>query len=238
MMCDFFKIYVDMVYCVDLTYNTAQTLNKIKDNMRTIYENLCSKFSFYRHYVIKLRIKVIGYKNCCDKDDLIFDISDFFCIPEETDKLMKFVNAFEIGGDRTVLNNSLEALALAMQSDWCVPTLDCSKIKKMHYIVFFSGTSSKPLEDMSSLDICNFTVNIPKSYEELIDQWYGAGSCCKIDQQCKRLILFAPEESEPWADLADDFDYTYICYTELSDKLLDIDTVINKAIIDFYFEEI
>ena len=223
-MNDLNKMYIDVVYCVDLTYVTTQSLNKIKNSILALRTELSNGYNYYPSLTLKMRIKVIGYSNGCNETDPIFEKSDFFVIPEEENRLKNFLNSLKIQGSKGGTNHSLEALASAMQSDWCSPTLDYTIRRKWHCIVLFTGASARPLEETASSTNSNYHRNIPTSYFELVDWWCDTGITHGMNQRAKRLAVIAPENSEPWTDLADEFDN---CWTIFTDPNKDVDNLLS-----------
>ena len=109
---------VDLVVPVDATSSSWLALDaykqKIKDALRILEPGLPQ---FYAR-ITSLRVKVIGYRDSlADPEPML--ISPFFRIPEETPALFDFLDAIEPkGGGETPQENALEALVLAMRSDW------------------------------------------------------------------------------------------------------------------------
>ena len=203
-------VYADIVYCIDLTASMRPIIQKVKDTARTLHEDLQKVMQEnYQRSIKQLRIKVIGFRDFYCDGDYALEQSPFFYLPDEADAFKRFVDKLEAKGGGDIPENSLEAVALAMQSDWCT-TLD-SSIRKRHIIVLFTDASAHPLEKAAGYSGSNYPDNMPKSYTELVDWWSGqgalaSGTTVEMDQVAKRLALFAPEGSEPWTDLADDFD--------------------------------
>lgn len=211
-------VYADIVYCIDLTASMRPIIQKVKDTARTLHEDLQKVMQEnYQRSIKQLRIKVIGFRDFYCDGDYALEHSPFFYLPDEADAFKRFVDKLEAKGGGDIPENSLEALALAMQSDWCT-TLD-SSIRKRHIIVLFTDASAHPLEKAAGYSGSNYPDNMPKSYTELVDWWSGqgalaSGTAVEMDQVAKRLALYAPEGSEPWTDLADDFDNSLTSYIE------------------------
>lgn len=212
-------VYADIVYCIDLTASMRPIIQKVKDTARTLHKDLQNVMQDkYQRSIRQLRIRVIGFRDFyCDGDYALVDSERFFYLPDESSEFENFVNGLEAKGGGDIPENSLEALALAMKSDWCT-TLD-SSIRKRHVIVLFTDASAHPLEKAVENAGSNYPEDMPKSYQELVDWWsgqgaLGSGTAVEMDQVAKRLALYAPEGSEPWTDLADDFDNSLTSFIE------------------------
>ena len=202
-------VYTDIVYCIDLTASMSPIIQKVKDFVRTFHEDLQRVMLTYNRSIKQLRIKVIGFRDIYCDGAYAFEVSDFFRLPDQNTEFLSFVDKLEAKGGGGGSENSLEALAMAMQSDWCT-TIDNS-VRKRHMVVLFTDASAHPLEKASTYTGTNYPENMPKSYLELVDWWSGQGSISSdvyfnMNQRAKRLVLYAPEGSEPWTDIADDFD--------------------------------
>lgn len=222
-------VYADIVYCIDLTASMRPIIQKVKETARTLHQDLQNVMQEkYQRSIRQLRIKVIGFRDLYCDGDYALETSRFFYLPDESSEFESFVNNLEAKGGGDIPENSLEALAMAMQSDWCT-TLD-SSIRKRHVIVLFTDASAHPLEKAASYAGSNYPENMPKSYQELVDWWSGqgalgsGGSSVEMDQVAKRLALYAPEGSEPWTALEDDFDNSLTSYIEPDNGGKDITT--------------
>ena len=203
-------VYADIVYCIDLTSSMKPIIDKVKEMALTLHEDLQQVMQTnYQRSIKQLRIKVIGFRDAYCDGPRSFEVSEFFTMPDEVYQFQEFVNRLEAKGGGDLPENSLEALAMAMQSDWCT-TID-SSIRKRHLIVLFTDASAHPLEQSENGTDKYYPANMPKSYGDLVDWWEGQGSldsgaaAVRLDQIAKRLAVYAPENSEPWSNLVYDF---------------------------------
>lgn len=221
-------VYADIVYCIDLTQSMLPIIQKVKETARTLHHDLQNRMKEnYQRTIKQLRIKVIGFRDFYCDGSYALEQSRFFYLPDETAEFESFVNGLEAKGGGDIPESSLEALALAMKSDWCT-TLD-SSIRKRHVIVLFTDASAHPLEKAASSAKSNYPDGMPKSYSELVDWWSGQGSLdsganVQMDQVAKRLALYAPEGSDPWTSIEEDFDSCLTNYIEPGNGGKDITT--------------
>ena len=135
---DVMETYADIVYCIDLTSSMTPIINKVKETARQLHSDLQEMMlKNYQRHIKRLRIKVIGFRDAYCDGPLSFEVSKFFSLPAETEEFYAFVNRLRAKGGGDIPENSLEALALAMKSDWC-QTLD-NNIRRRHIIVLFTN---------------------------------------------------------------------------------------------------
>lgn len=174
--------------------------------------------------ISQLRIKIIGFRDLYNDGDYAFEISRFFYLPEETSEFEKFFNNLEAKGGGDVPENSLEALAMAMQSDWCTTT--DRTIRKRQIIVLLTDAPAHPFEKAFWQDKSFHIENMPENFAEFCYLWSGLEYCgsqkTKLQQDAKRMIVFAPDDCEPWNDIVDAFDNSIICYIEPNKRGSDI----------------
>lgn len=221
-------VFADIVYCIDLTASMRPIIEKVKETACTLHQELQEVMhTNYQRSIRQLRIKVIGFRDVYCDGSFAFETSPFFCLPNDNIQFQRFVDGLEAKGGGDLPENSLEALSMAMQSDWC-QTLDPS-VRKRHIIVLFTDASAHPLEMAAQRAGRNYPPNMPRSYAELIDRWYGQGSLAygadvHMDQIAKRLALFAPKGSDPWTNIAEDFDACLTSFIEPEKGGSDIST--------------
>ena len=203
-------VYADIVYCIDLTSSMKPIIDKVKSTALTLHKDLQEVMQTnYQRKIKQMRIKVIGFRDAYCDGRKSFEVSDFFYLPDEAESFKNFVDGLQPKGGGDIPENSLEALAMAMQSDWCKP-IDPA-IRKRHVIVLFTDAPAHPLEKSQYGIDRNYPKGMPESYSELIDWWCGQGALSKennvnMDQIAKRLAVFAPESCPPWSDVYEDFD--------------------------------
>ena len=179
---------VDIVFCIDMTSDMTARESLVefmkmgKENFRESLtkdgcggpDNLRVRFVLFRDYG-------------CDNDPMVE--SKFFNIDTEYGDAISFLEAQPYpsgGGD--MAENSLEALALAMKSDW----IKTEGIRR-HVIILATDGPAKPLGECK--DCPGYPADMPASYDELVALWNG------MEPRAKRLLLFAPDVS-PYTDMA------------------------------------
>ena len=199
---------VDIVMCIDITFSMQDCIDTVKNRALQFWPDLKEALEAASKNVSDVRVKVIGFRDFEADGDAALEVSRYFNLSDQgssdPEDYKAFVNGLVADGGGDEPENSLEALALAIQSDW-VQTGD----KRRHVIVMFTDASAHKLEDANRANP-NYTENMPESFEELTDIWMAPsgqqnGSKTKLKQPAKRLIVFGPEVY-PWPELYESWD--------------------------------
>jgi hypothetical protein len=117
--------------------------------------------------------------------------SPFFKLPEEREKLAAFVAPIRASGGGDEPESGLEAIALAIRSDW-VRTGD----RRRHVVVLWTDTTAHSLEDARRRSTPGYPTDLPATFSELTAMWEGQ----EMDRSAKRLLIYAPD-AYPWPDI-------------------------------------
>lgn len=132
---------VDIVFAIDATESMQPLIDKVKSLTLSFREELEKGLKENRRIIKNLRIKVIVFRDYYVDDKYAMEESQFFILPEEKQEFYNFVSQIKAGGGGDEPESGLEALALALRSDF-VKDGD----KKRHVIVLFTDASAHPLE--------------------------------------------------------------------------------------------
>lgn len=179
---------VDIVMCIDGTGSMGRFIQNVKDKALSLYKIFVDEMEKKEKSVEQLRIKVMVFRDYKADVDAIQE-SEFFILPQQEEELANYVNSIEAVGGGDIPENSLEAIALAMRSDWVR-----TGSKRRHVIMLW--TDAPALELGARKDCPNYPADLPASYEELNEIWEGQ----EMELKAKRLILFAPD-AEPWNEM-------------------------------------
>ena len=180
--------HIDIVLCIDASERMAPIINKVKESALSFYQKIVDEMEAMSKSVQQLRIKVIAFNNSgIDSEPMIE--SKFFVLDEEKDAFRNFVNSIEAIGGGDTPESSLEAIALAMKSDW----VKTGSFRR-HVIIMFSDTTALPLG--THKDRSGYPADMPANLEELRDRWEGQ----EMERRAKRLLIFAPDV-EPWTNM-------------------------------------
>lgn len=202
------KYNVDIVFVVDATGSMGMEniIRIVKQMIPSFYKEVAQALEKKDKHVDVLRVKVICFRDFLEyKKDRCAPLieTDFYILSDkyndQSSTLLKRIESIEAVGGGDIPEDGLEALARAMQSDWCKP-LD--NHKRRHIIAVFTDAPTHELGYGKDCDL--YPQNMPANFEELTRMWgnqvYHAGS---MEYQAKRLIMFVPEidmlpENDGW----------------------------------------
>lgn len=156
------------------------------------YPDLCKRCEEKGKEISELRIRAIAFRDfCCDRDAAVAD-TGFLNIPDEESDFKNFVSELHPAGGGDEPENGLEALAMAIDSDWTN-----GGDKRRHVVVVWSDASTHPLGVGSETP--TYPQNMPANFDELTDWWEDEQSG-KMRKSAKRLVIFAPDASA-WTEI-------------------------------------
>ena len=213
------KYNVDIVMCIDCTGSMGGLLDTVKVNALKFYPDLTAKCKETGRDISELRIRVIGFRDFYADGPMAIQDSGFFNIPSQEDVFKKFVSDLQPMGGGDDPENGLEALAMAMNSEWTK-----GGDRRRHIICVWSDAPTHPLR----LERCvndYYPQDMPKDFNELTDRWEE-----RMDPLAKRLILFTPDSS--WSDISNHWNLVIHHPARAGVGLTDIDydTIINTVV--------
>lgn len=212
---------VDIVFVIDATRSMQTTIDMVKASALSFQENLKGFLGEAGRIVRNLRIKVVWFRDFYYDGKYAYGESKFFELPEEKEDFHNFVTEINAAGGGDDPESALEALTLAMRSDFVQ-----DGAKKRHIIVLFTDAEAHAFEDYDRLveeaakkgykpEI--YPENMPKDLAEFYNAWQGnaesqdalgsEGETTKLDPTGRRLVLFAPN-AYPWTDMEVELEYT------------------------------
>ncbi|MGQ0841408.1 vWA domain-containing protein [Actinokineospora sp.] len=220
---------VDIVLCIDATLSMKPTLANVQRSVLSFHERLTAAMAGKGREISQLRLKVIAFRDFGDRADDALEESRFFTVPAEITEFERVVRGLRAIGGGDEPESGLEALALAMGSEW-----ETGLDRRRHVIVLFTDASAHPLGLPRQVRAATYPRWIPQSMDELFRQWgHAQGSGALMENSAKRLLLFAPEVS-PWEDIADDWNNTLFFPSNAGEGLEEwemdeiIDTIANS----------
>lgn len=191
------KCHVDIVFCIDCTGSMSPVLDLVKEKIRKIPDDLKAAISKNGQHQFKIRVRVVAFRDFAWDSDCL-EVSEFFTIdpPIDLTNFELFVNGLSAGGGGDEPDSGLEALAIALGSDWTD-----EGDRQRHFVVMFTDSSAHRLEDRVGAVPKEFLGLIPDSLDELTDVWDG-GQAAKLKKSARRLIVFGPD-SYPWNTISD-----------------------------------
>lgn len=208
------KYSVDMVLCIDATGSMIPVIDNVKSNALKFHDDIKEALAKKGKHINNLRIKVILYRDFVADGDAAFKESKFFEFPDEVDNFKSFINDIKADGGGPEPENGLEALDVAMRSEW---TQEGGR--KRQVIVVWTDASCHKLEDTAAKKPASYPDGIAKDLNELTDRWEGEDF---VDFSSKRLIMFAPD-AYPWTDIENSWSNVVATTSKAGEGLAEVD---------------
>jgi len=205
--------HVDIVMCIDATGSMSPIIGKVKENALRFYDDLATLMRQKSKQIDVLRVKVIAFRDYYVDGDKSMEISDFLTLPDHKDEFKKFIDAIQADGGGDEPENGLEALALAIQSDWSK-----EGDKRRQIILLWTDASTHPLEFKAESKPQNYPTSIPKNFDDLSDLWDGQ----TMSRASKRLIMYTPD-AYAWTDIANHWENTIQYPSKAGEGLNEVD---------------
>lgn len=208
------KYMVDLAFCIDATGSMGSIIERVKQAAVRFPDDLSSEMHSMSKFIDSLRVKVVAFRDFfADGADAINE-SRFFQFPTDRDEFAGFVKKLTATGGGDEPENGLEALALAIRSDWTK-----AGDKRRHIIAVFTDTSAHPLEKGATAKPPGYLSEGPKNLDELTNMWEGQAY---MERGSRRLLLFAPD-ADPWSRIASEWENTIQHPSKAGEGLSDID---------------
>ena len=177
---------VDMVFCIDCTMSMEYILNVVKTNALNFYEDVTKKMEEKHKHISQLRVRVVAFRDyLADGKDAML-VTDFFRLPEQAEDFERCVRSLQADGGGDDPEDGLEALAYAIKSKW-----DTEGMKKRQVIVVWTDDATHPLGFGRASEY--YPNGMAADLNELTAWWGSAQQKGFIDNNAKRLLLFAPD---------------------------------------------
>lgn len=187
------KYNVDIVMCIDCTGSMGDLLNTVKGNALKFYPDLKESCAAKGKEISELRIRAIAFRDFGNDGNHAIEDTGFLNIPAQEDIFKSFVNELTPDGGGDEPENGLEALAMAINSDWT-----SGGDKRRHVIVIWTDASTHPINTVGRENPI-YPHEMPSNFDELTDWWENEQGG-KMNKQAKKLILFAPDASA-WTEI-------------------------------------
>ena len=144
--------------------------------------------------VEQLRLKVIVFRDYKSDSEPMVE-SEFFTLPDQVSDFENFIIGIEAKGGGDGPENALEAIALALKSDWTT-----GGSKRRHAILLFSDAPALALGERASF--ASYPKDMPADLAQLGAWWEGTDQtlCSTYQPKAGRLVAFVPN-AEPWTML-------------------------------------
>ena len=206
---------VDIVMCIDCTGSMGKLLDTVKENALKFYPDLKARCDANGKEISNLRIRVIGFRDFGFDGDKAITDTGFLSIPEDEGKFKEIVTSFEALGGGPQPESGLEALAMAINSDWTT-----GGNKRRHVIVVWTDAPTHELGETGK-DNPKYPKEVPANFDELTN-WWEEEQGGKMNHSARRLILFAPDASR-WSDIGNHWNATVHHLAKAGEGLEDVD---------------
>src|SRR4051812_48140254 len=109
---------VDLVLVIDLTGSMGPILNEVKSRALGFHDDIRGALAAKEKEIDKLRVRIVGYRDFFVDGNLSLHETRFFSLPDETSEFASEVETLRPTGGGDEPESGLEALALAIRSDW------------------------------------------------------------------------------------------------------------------------
>ncbi len=187
------KYFVDVVMCIDCTGSMHGILNTVKKNALKFYDDLKEACLKKNKNITQFRVKVIEFRDYNADQEKGMNETEFFMLPDEMVKFNDFVSGLVADGGGDEPENGLEAVSLAIKSDWTG-----GGDRRRHIIIVWTDASAHPLEsDLTKNEY--YPEDMPADFDEFYDLWQDPDLSLMSENE-KRLLIFAPDVY-PWTDM-------------------------------------
>jgi len=210
---------VDMVFCIDCTGSMGNIIEMVKKNALNFYEDVTAVMEKKNKHISQLRVRVVAFRDYIADKDKAMMVTDFFKLPQEADEFEKCVRSLKAEGGGDDPEDGIEALAYAIKSKW-----DTEGMKKRQVIVVWTDAPTHHLG--YGKDSGYYPNGMPSDIKELSSWWGGVQQTGFVDNNAKRLLLFAPDAAD-WNVISQNWD-----------NVLHFPSEAGKGLVDLEYEEI
>lgn len=213
-----FKYAVDIVFCIDVTGSMTPVIDAVKENVRSFHSLLGAAMAEKDKAISQLRVRVIAYRDFADNPRDAIELTDFFALPGQVGAFESFVQRLRATGGGDEPESGLEALSLAIDSDW-----ERGQDRRRHVIALFTDASAHPLGEPGARSVATYPSSVPATIDELFERWgYQSSQSATMENSAKRLLLFAPD-TMPWNVIAADWNNTIFLPSKAGDGLEEVE---------------
>jgi hypothetical protein len=213
-----FAYAVDIVFCIDCTASMTPVLDQVKNSALSLHQKLQSSMDEKGKAITQLRVKVIAFRDFAADGADALEIGGFYTLPDQAGDFEKFVRPLGPRGGGDEPESGLEALALAIQSDW-----ERGLDRRRHIIVMWTDASAHRIGSPEARAVSSYPTGIPTNDDDLFEMWgYEGSQTAVMEFSAKRLLLFAPD-AYPWNLIPADWDNVIAVHSKAGNDVLEIE---------------
>ncbi len=183
---------VDIVFCIDVTGSMTPIIDAVKANALRFYDDVQTNLTAKGKNVDELRVRVIAFRDFAADGEAALQESPFYRLPAEQSSFSDFVNGLIAEGGGDAPESGLEAVALAINSEWTT-----RGDRRRQVVVVWTDQPANPLEP-AAVPV-ELRPRVPADFSALTDLWEDTQG--RLGASSKRLILFAPD-GPGWSDIS------------------------------------
>jgi hypothetical protein len=183
---------VDIVFCIDVTGSMDPIIDAVKANALRFYDDVQTNLTAKGKNVDELRVRVIAFRDFAADGEAALEESPFYRLPDERSAFSDFVNGLVAEGGGDAPESGLEAVALAMNSEWTT-----RGDRRRQVVVVWTDQPANPLDP--EVLPGELRRRVPADFSALTDLWEDTQG--RLGASSKRLILFAPD-GPGWSDIS------------------------------------
>lgn len=174
---------VDIVFCLDVTGSMYPIVDRLKEGVLTLPKRLAETAAAGDKAIGELRVRFVAYRDFRDNPADALQECRFFTLPAQVGEFETAVRDLEAAGGGDEPESGLEALAVALGSDWS------RGANRRHLVVVLTDASAHPLGVGRTAP--DYPPTAPPTLDDLAADWVSR------DPGISRLLLFAPPTT-PW----------------------------------------
>lgn len=190
---------VDLVLVIDLTASMTPILEEVKTRALTFHEDIRSALAEKDKEIDKLRVRIVGYRDFYVDGAASIAEGPFYDLPEQSAAFAEEIKGLRASGGGDEPESGLEALALAIRSDWTT-----EGTRQRQIIAVWTDASTHSLEKAEGQDLPHYPSGLPATFDGLTDDWEGQSY---MSATGKRLLLFTPDATG-WSDISANWENT------------------------------
>ena len=183
---------VDIVFCIDVTGSMTPIIDAVKANALRFYDDVQTNLTAKGKNVDELRVRVIAFRDFAADGEAAMQESPFYRLPAEQGGFSEFVNGLVAEGGGDAPESGLEAVALAMNSEWTT-----RGDRRRQVVVVWTDQPALSLDP--AVVPAELKARVPADFSALTDVWEDTQG--PLGSSSKRLILFAPD-GPGWSDIS------------------------------------
>ncbi len=185
---------VDISFVMDATGSMQPFLSTVKAKALSLYPDITSRMNAKGKKITQLRGRIIAYRDFLEDGNDAMLVTDFFDLNTEAQEFSDCINSIEAKGGGDDLEDGLEAVAMAMASDWVK-----GRGKRRQIVAVWSDAGCHDIGYGKKAP--NYPKGMPKNHDELFSWWGSNQTSGKyMDMSARRLLLFTPD-TDWWSKL-------------------------------------